>query len=218
MPADLPADQPANQQFAPTLPQLRQYSLTENNRRVHSPQHGEKRATQISTLSPAQRRFLLAGERRTEAGNASNERQTRSRTVVECDERIASRTNIKSQSRSRLFNRSRSKNGEADLASRDGRDGDSWNSINAGTVRARFSQQGLRVDSQQTTRPNNGRRFARHCSCERKLRRSLFAPTSQSSSRKQLLIAAGLEGNSVARFRGSPRSLPQASFSQSVLQ
>jgi hypothetical protein len=49
----LPAERPANAQFAPTLQQLRQYSLTEKIRRVHSPQHGEKRATEISTVSPA---------------------------------------------------------------------------------------------------------------------------------------------------------------------
>ncbi len=53
MPADLPAERQANAQFARTLLQLRDYSLTENIRRVHSPQHGEKRATEISTLSPA---------------------------------------------------------------------------------------------------------------------------------------------------------------------
>ena len=35
------------QQFARTLPPLRDYSLTKKIRRVHSPQHGEKRATQI---------------------------------------------------------------------------------------------------------------------------------------------------------------------------
>src|SRR5437763_11108098 len=46
MPADLPADRLADAQFAPTLSQLRHYSLTEKIRRVHSPQHGAKRATQ----------------------------------------------------------------------------------------------------------------------------------------------------------------------------
>jgi len=50
MPADLPADRLARAQFAPTLPQLRDYSLTEKIRRVHSPQHGEERAAQIQTL------------------------------------------------------------------------------------------------------------------------------------------------------------------------
>jgi hypothetical protein len=50
MPADLPASRIANAQFAPTLSQLRNYSLTEKIRPVHSPQHGEKRATQISTV------------------------------------------------------------------------------------------------------------------------------------------------------------------------
>ncbi len=63
MPADLPAERPTNAQFAPTPLQLRQYSLTEKIRRVHSLQHGEKRATQIPTVSPGQRRFLLAGQR-----------------------------------------------------------------------------------------------------------------------------------------------------------
>ena len=53
MPADLPAERIAGAQFAPTLPQLRQYSLTEKIRRAHSPQHGEKRATQIPNVSPA---------------------------------------------------------------------------------------------------------------------------------------------------------------------
>ncbi len=41
MSANLPADELANPQFAPTLPQLRDYSLTEKIRRVHSLQHGE---------------------------------------------------------------------------------------------------------------------------------------------------------------------------------
>jgi len=68
----MPAERQADQQFARTLLQLRYYSLTEKIRRVHSPQHGEKRATQIQTVSPAQRRFLLAGERLEEAGHASH--------------------------------------------------------------------------------------------------------------------------------------------------
>ena len=53
MPADLPADQWANTQFAPTLTLLSDYSLTKKIRRVHSLQHGEKRAAEISTVSPA---------------------------------------------------------------------------------------------------------------------------------------------------------------------
>jgi hypothetical protein len=53
MPADLPAKREANAQFARTLLQLRHYSLTEEIQRVHSPQHGEKRATQIQTVPPA---------------------------------------------------------------------------------------------------------------------------------------------------------------------
>jgi hypothetical protein len=47
MPADLPADQRANEQFAPTLPPLRDYSLTEKIWRVESPERGENRATEI---------------------------------------------------------------------------------------------------------------------------------------------------------------------------
>jgi hypothetical protein len=53
MPADLPAERTANAQFAPTLPQLRHYPLTEKIRRVHSPQHEEKRATEIPIVLPA---------------------------------------------------------------------------------------------------------------------------------------------------------------------
>ncbi len=53
MPADLPAEHVANAQFASTPPQLRHYSLTEKIRRVHSLQHGEKRATQIQTVPAA---------------------------------------------------------------------------------------------------------------------------------------------------------------------
>jgi hypothetical protein len=37
MPADLPADRRAKQQFAPTLLRLRDYTLTGKFRRVHSP-------------------------------------------------------------------------------------------------------------------------------------------------------------------------------------
>ena len=48
--------------------------------------------------------------------------------LLECDERIASGANLEPQSRSRLPRRARSKNGAADLASSDGRNGDAWNS------------------------------------------------------------------------------------------
>src|SRR5438552_12671808 len=132
MPADVPADRQENEQFARTPLQLRHYSLTEKIRRVHSPQHGEKRATQIQTVSPAQRRFLLAGQRFIETGNTSHKRQARSRTAAKCDERIASRANLEPQSRSRLPRGPRSENGAPNLASRDGRNGDAWNSDNSG--------------------------------------------------------------------------------------
>ena len=52
MPADLPAERPANEQFAPTLPALRHNSLTEKIRRVHSLKRGEKRAIQIPNVPP----------------------------------------------------------------------------------------------------------------------------------------------------------------------
>jgi hypothetical protein len=55
----LPANEAAKKQFARTLPQLCDYSLTEKIRRVHSPQRGEKRAAQTSTLPPTQRHIIF---------------------------------------------------------------------------------------------------------------------------------------------------------------
>jgi hypothetical protein len=55
----MPANEAAKKQFARTLPQLCDYSLTEKIRRVHSPQRGEKRAAQTSTLPPTQRHIIF---------------------------------------------------------------------------------------------------------------------------------------------------------------
>jgi len=97
MPVELPANLARTQQFVRTLPAFRDYSVTEKIQRVQSPRRGEKHATAISIVSPAEKQFLLAGERFKKTGNTSHDRPTRGRKAVECDERIASRAHFESE-------------------------------------------------------------------------------------------------------------------------
>lgn len=89
MPAELPAVRSGKKVFVRTPAPLRGYSLTAKSRRVHSPQHGEKRATKGTDCIAGINATTIARQRLAETGDASNERSGRSANVAQCDERIA---------------------------------------------------------------------------------------------------------------------------------